>query len=116
MCTGADDDAPLGCDTRNWPGGRTHVVKMGGRADDLFARDDDVCGECADGWVIPSSKVPNLTRSCAICERGLAMLSLRRCLRAFGSEWVALPSAHWDEEDAFVQQFVLLVMCGHDDS
>ena len=89
---------------------------MGGRADDLFARNDDVCGECADGQVIPSSKVPNLTQSCAIRERGLAMSSLRRCLQAFGSEWVALPSARWDEEDMFVQQFVLLVMCGHDDS
>jgi hypothetical protein len=55
---GADDDAPPGCDTRNRPGGRTHVVEMGGRADDLLARDDDVCGECADGRVIPSSEEP----------------------------------------------------------
>jgi hypothetical protein len=93
-----------------------HIVEMGRHVDDLFACNNDVCGECANKWVIPSSKVPNLTQLCAIYEWGLAMSSLQRCLRAFRSEWVTLPSACWDEKDAFVQQFILLVMCSHNDS
>ena len=68
------------------------------------------------GGLSPPPRIPNLARSCAVRERDLAMSSLRRSLRAFGGEWVTLPSARWDEEDAFDQQFALLVVCGYDDS
>ena len=73
---GGGDDAPPGCDARDRPGGRVHVVEMGGRADDLRAPDDDVCGECADGRVIPSSKEPEPSSVVPpFVERGSAMSS-----------------------------------------
>ena len=101
-----------------------HVVEMRGRAQNLIARDVDVCAEGADGRVIPASH--DAEPSSSVCANafhhededegggGVAYVG-GACLRAFGSEWVALPSARWNEEDALVQQFVTVVVCGHDD-
>ena len=81
-----------------------HVIEMGGRANDLLARDDDVCGEGADGWVIPTSQKTKPSTVVRVREGGgMSKSELRRGLRAFGSEWVALPSARWNKEDALVQ-------------
>ena len=81
-----------------------HVIEMGGRVNDLSARDDDVCGEGADGRVIPTSQKTKPSSVVGVREGGaMAKSELQRSLRAFRSKWVALPSARWNKEDALAQ-------------
>ncbi len=79
-----------------------HVVEVRRRADDVLARDDDVCGEGADGWVGPASEDAEPSSVCCAFVRA-AMLRREVCLRGFGSERIVLPSASRNEEDALVQ-------------
>jgi hypothetical protein len=77
-----------------------HVVEVRGRADDVLARDDDVCGEGADGWVGPASE--DAEPSSCVCAARFAR-AREVCLRGFGSERIVLPSASRNEEDALIQ-------------
>ena len=99
LCARADGVPPSG-DACDRPGGCMHVIEMCGRANDLFPRDGDVCGEGADGRVIPTSQETKPS-SVVRVHKGLRYRR-RPSLRAFGGEWVTLPSARWNKEDAFV--------------
>lgn len=66
-----------------------HVVEVRGRADDVLARDDDVCAEGADGWVGPASEDAEPGSVCAFVR------SRREVVRwAYGASGASGSSSH----------------------
>jgi hypothetical protein len=100
--------APPCGDTRDGQGCRVNVVEVRGSADDLVARDDDVCGKGPDGRVCPTTEEAEPTDSVISCVFDCDALQCdvfprERRLRGFGGERIILPTAGWDEEDTVVQ-------------